>query len=83
MPANRARREAGLALEVEMRRWRWALGAAATLALVLFAFIAMRVVSPGPAASDIGGPFNLVDQTGAPVTQSLLRGKWSATATSK
>jgi protein SCO1/2 len=30
------------------------------------------------AASAIGGPFKLVSQTGAPVDQSVLRGKWSA-----
>lgn len=31
-----------------------------------------------PAASSIGGPFHLIDQTGRARDQSLLRGKWSA-----
>ena len=31
-----------------------------------------------PAASDIGGPFHLVDQSGRPVDERLLEGKWSA-----
>ncbi len=31
-----------------------------------------------PAASDIGGPFHLVDQSGRPVDEHLLEGKWSA-----
>ncbi len=34
------------------------------------------VVSFGRA--DIGGPFQLVDQTGRPVDQSILEGKWTA-----
>jgi protein SCO1/2 len=33
---------------------------------------------PAPAASDVGGPFKLVDQTGAPADEHILRGKWSA-----
>src|SRR5437868_5891882 len=70
MPAKTATRETGLALEVIMARWRWALGAAAALTLVLVALIAMRAASPTPVASDIGGRFELVDQTGKPVDQS-------------
>jgi protein SCO1/2 len=31
-----------------------------------------------PAASDIGGPFHLVDQTGRPADEHLLEGRWSA-----
>jgi protein SCO1/2 len=37
--------------------------------------------APAPAAraaSDIGGPFRLVDQSGAPVTEAILKGKWTA-----
>jgi protein SCO1/2 len=34
--------------------------------------------SPHEAPADIGGPFHLVDQTGAKVDESILRGKWSA-----
>ena len=28
--------------------------------------------------ADIGGPFNLVDQDGKPVSEAMLKGKWSA-----
>ncbi|HEY9219192.1 MAG TPA: SCO family protein, partial [Phenylobacterium sp.] len=31
-----------------------------------------------PAPSAIGGPFQMVDQSGRPVTEAVLRGKWSA-----
>ncbi|MGH7022960.1 MAG: SCO family protein [Caulobacteraceae bacterium] len=31
-----------------------------------------------PPASDIGGPFHLIADTGAPVDQAVLNGKWSA-----
>ena len=34
--------------------------------------------SPAPAASDIGGRFNLTDQSGARVDEKILRGKWTA-----
>ena len=34
--------------------------------------------SQGPAVSDVGGPFHLVDQSGRPVDNHLLDGKWSA-----
>jgi protein SCO1/2 len=44
--------------------------------VLLVALAAIRLSTP--AASDIGGPFRLVDQTGAPVDESILRGKWSA-----
>jgi protein SCO1 len=48
--------------------------------IVLLAAIAMRS-GPGPAsgqAAAVGGPFQLVDQTGRAVDQSVLKGKWSA-----
>src|SRR5471030_2904417 len=32
----------------------------------------------GPAPSDVGGPFRLVDQSGARVDDHILRGKWTA-----
>lgn len=31
-----------------------------------------------PAASDVGGPFTLIDQSGATTTDARLHGKWSA-----
>ena len=61
-----------------MRRWPLVFGVAAALTLVLVALVAMRASAPTPAASDVGGPFKLVDQSGAAVDQSVLRGKWSA-----
>jgi protein SCO1/2 len=48
--------------------------------LVLLAAIALRW-GPGSVtsqASAVGGPFQLVDQTGRAVDQSVLTGKWSA-----
>jgi protein SCO1/2 len=48
--------------------------------VVLLAAIALRS-GPGPATSQAsapGGPFQLVDQTGRAVDQSVLNGKWSA-----
>ena len=51
--------------------------ACAALVVALIAgWFALR--PPAPAPSDIGGPFRLVDQTGTPVDERLLRGKWSA-----
>ena len=33
--------------------------------------------SPSEQTSSVGGPFQLVDQGGAPVTEAALKGKWS------
>lgn len=57
-----------------------------TLALLaavfaIFTGLALRsgVLGGGSQQADlIGGPFQLVDQTGKPVDQSLLKGRWSA-----
>lgn len=58
---------------------------AAAAAIVAAILLVGRSAGNGPgralsavAPSDIGGPFHLVDQAGAPVDQRVLRGKWSA-----
>jgi len=55
------------------------------LALLAVAFailttVAVRrgVLAPRQETAAIGGPFQMVDQTGAKVDQSVLKGKWSA-----
>jgi protein SCO1/2 len=55
------------------------------IALLAVAFavltgVAVRrgVLAPRSQAADVGGPFQLVDQTGRRVDQSVLEGKWSA-----
>lgn len=55
----------------------------ATLALAFAGITALAVRGgildmPGQQAARIGGPFQLVDQTGKPADESLLKGKWSA-----
>lgn len=62
-----------------MRRFApWIAVVAASLTLL--AAVAWRAASPpgAPADASIGGDFHLVDQTGKPVDQSILKGKWSA-----
>jgi protein SCO1/2 len=53
--------------------------AACLVGLVVLAGLAFRagVFTQAPSAGP-GGPFQLVDQTGRPVTEKVLRGKWSA-----
>jgi protein SCO1/2 len=47
--------------------------------LMLAAVIAWRSTAPQQAGqASIGGDFHLVDQTGKPVDQSILKGKWTA-----
>ena len=36
------------------------------------------VFKSAPAPAAVGGPFQLVDQNGAPATEKVLKGKWSA-----
>ena len=54
--------------------------AAGVILAVLAGFWAWRAAeSPTPgAAPGIGGSFHLVDQTGRPVDQTVLKGKWTA-----
>ena len=53
---------------------------AAALAMVTVVVVNGRqqseAVSTGTA--DVGGPFELVDQTGQPVDETILEGKWTA-----
>jgi protein SCO1 len=63
---------------MSLRTWAWiAVGVAAAGFLAL---IALRPAQPARPASSapIGGAFQLTDQTGRTVNQSLLTGKWSA-----
>ena len=48
--------------------------------LVLLAAIALRSGpgQPSSQAAAVGGPFQLVDQSGRAVDQSVLKGKWTA-----
>ena len=55
-----------------------ALAAVAIAALVAPLGGCGRGAPAAPAASDIGGPFQLTAENGARVDQSLLKGKWSA-----
>jgi len=50
------------------------------LAFAVLTAVAVRqgVLSPRHETATVGGPFRMVDQTGAKVDQSLLKGKWSA-----
>lgn len=50
------------------------------LAFAVLTAVAVRqgVLAPKPQTAAVGGPFQLVDQTGRKVDQSLLEGKWSA-----
>ena len=57
----------------------------AILALLALAFavltaLAVRqgVLAPKPQTAAVGGPFQLVDQSGRSVDESVLKGKWSA-----
>jgi protein SCO1/2 len=68
-----------------VKRWGWIGGVMAAAGFVAALLLVWRLAESGPgvapsavAPSDIGGPFRLVDQSGALVDQGVLRGKWSA-----
>lgn len=50
----------------------------ASLALLVAIGLRSQSGSAVGASGGVGGPFQLIDQTGKPVDQSVLRGKWSA-----
>ena len=60
-------------------RHRLLLIAACVLGLLVLGGIAMRVgLFSAPATAEVvGGPFQLVDQTGRPVDEKVLKGQWS------
>lgn len=62
-----------------MSRRILALIAILAVALAILTGLAVRkgVLGPGAQSADIGGPFRLVDTSGATVDQRVLKGKWS------
>jgi len=66
-------------MEKSLPRQRLLLIAACALGLVLAGVIALNagLFRPAPSAGAVGGPFQLVDQDGKPVDETLLKGKWS------
>ncbi|MDZ4373896.1 MAG: SCO family protein [Phenylobacterium sp.] len=62
-----------------MSRRILALIAVLALALAVLTGLAVRkgVLGPEPQAALVGGPFELVDTSGATVNQDVLKGKWS------
>jgi protein SCO1 len=63
-----------------MSRRVLALIAVLALALAILTGLAIRrgVLGSGEQTAAVGGPFQLVDQTGRTVTEDVLKGKWSA-----
>ena len=63
-----------------MTRSRTLLWAVVGLGLLITLVLAFQtgMFRPRPAPADVGGPFQLVDQAGRPVTQDVLKGQWNA-----
>jgi protein SCO1/2 len=68
-----------------VKRFVWIGSLAAVLAVIALALVwrsaavaPSAATSPDVAPSTVGGPFHLVDQSGAAVDEHSLRGKWSA-----
>ena len=63
-----------------MSRTMLAILAVLALAFAVLTGLAVRkgVLGPQAQSAAIGGPFQLVDQTGRRSTRSVLKGKWSA-----
>ena len=63
-----------------MTRSRALIWALVGIGLVITLVLAFQsgMFRPKPAPADVGGPFALVDQSGRPVTQEVLKGQWSA-----
>ena len=62
-----------------MTRTRMLLWGAVALGLVIVMALAFGsgAFRPAKAPSDVGGAFNLVDQSGRPVTEKVLNGQWN------
>lgn len=66
-------------MERSLPRHRLVLIALCALGAILAGVLALNagVFHPAPTAAVVGGPFQLVDQDGKPVDQTVLKGKWS------
>lgn len=66
-------------MERSLPRHRLILIALCALGAILAGVLALNagVFHPAPTAAVVGGPFQLVDQDGKPVDQTVLKGKWS------
>ncbi|MDP3174207.1 MAG: SCO family protein [Phenylobacterium sp.] len=60
------------------RRVLWIIAGCVVVAVALAAVFGARVAGRPEAAEVIGGPFQLVDQSGRSVDESLLKGQWNA-----
>jgi len=63
-------------MESLLSRQRILLAALCALGLLVAGMVALNF-RPAPTADVVGGPFQMVDQTGRTVDQTVLKGKWS------